>query len=292
VGLVTDHGLAAAVAASEKALGGIALRADRHAYATSHELFDVDVALPDGSVFLSVAKETSRRLPTRPGFVQSPGREGEVYTRLLEPAGVWAPRLVAVTDAHLVLERVEGRPLWQLEPAEIAPRVGAVLRAVHDALARDSDAPFLVRYDRRHYDRWFRRACVMRPRLAELQPAFNRAVDRLLSEPQIVVHGELYPSNVLVNGDDVLIVDWESAATAPPVVDLAAVTTGWTPGATAAVLAAYGAVEPLALACARLYLAIRWLGWSSAWTAPEEHARDWQREAYSSAEDVVEARAA
>ena len=33
-----------------------------------------------------------------------------------------------------------------------------------------------------------------------------------------------------------------------------------------------------ALDCARLHLAIQWLGWSPEWTPPPEHARDWHAE--------------
>jgi hypothetical protein len=33
------------------------------------------------------------------------------------------------------------------------------------------------------------------------------------------------------------------------------------------------------LDCARLLLAAQWLGWSSNWTPPPEHAHDWRNEA-------------
>ena len=33
-----------------------------------------------------------------------------------------------------------------------------------------------------------------------------------------------------------------------------------------------------ALDCARLHLALQWLGWSPGWTPPPEHALDWRAE--------------
>jgi thiamine kinase-like enzyme len=104
-----------------------------------------------------------------------------------------------------------------------------------------------------------------------------------LSEPPIVIHGELYPANVLVRGDDVRFVDWESAGRGPAVVDIAAVTTGWDEPTLAAFLHEYGDVDLLALESARFHLAVRWLGWSADWAPPAEHRRDWLAEAYRAA---------
>ena len=95
----------------------------------------------------------------------------------------------------------------------------------------------------------------------------------------MVIHGELYPSNVLVGEHAVWVVDWETAAAGPAVVDVAALLSGWPAASAAKLLETYGAVDPLALDCARLHLAVRWLGWSAGWSPPPEHARDWRLEA-------------
>lgn len=244
-----------------------------HPYATSHPLADVDWhGVP------AVAKDT-RRLRGRPGFVQSTRREAEVYARILHPDGVWAPRLLAATADTIVLERLDAAPLWQLETRDVAGRVGAVLRATHDALHAAAGSSFLLRYDERFYDRWFRRACVLAPAVRALRKAHEDAKQHLLAQRPLVIHGELYPANVLVRGDDVRFVDWESAGCGPAVVDLAAVTTGWDDADTEALLDAYGGIDRAALESARFHLALRWLGWSAAWTPPEEHRRDWLAEA-------------
>jgi aminoglycoside phosphotransferase (APT) family kinase protein len=274
----------AAVAFAEQALGARVVRAKRHPYTTSHPLVDVDLEQGDGTMVAAIVKETSV-LPWRPRFVQRTDREAGVY-RLLQPSGVWAPRLLAASTTHLLIERSEGQPLWELETEAVAARLGAVLRATHDALARDTKAPFLLRYDDTFYRRWFRRATAATRGLSSLAPTYEIAVKRLLDEPVVVVHGELYPSNALIDGEEVLFIDWECAGAGPAVVDVAAVTTGWRGPELKAFLDAYGPVDHHALECARLHLAVRWLGWSTEWRPPAEHARDWKSEALNSASRV------
>ena len=74
------------------------------------------------------------------------------------------------------------------------------------------------------------------------------------------------------------------AATGPGVIDLAAVVTGWDGDRRAAIMAAFGAVDRLDLAAARLVLALRWIGWAADWQPPVEHRRDWLAEAGRAAE--------
>jgi thiamine kinase-like enzyme len=124
-------------------------------------------------------------------------------------------------------------------------------------------------------------------------------VDRLTAAPQQLVHGELYPSNVLVGataaGVQVWPVDWEMAGVGCPLLDLAALTSGWHGGDHDALVDAYlddagparwadreevGAL----LDCCRLHYALQWLGWSPGWTPPPEHARDWVADALAIAE--------
>ena len=104
---------------------------------------------------------------------------------------------------------------------------------------------------------------------------------RIASAAQSFVHGELYPSNVLVGaGGEVWPVDWEMAAVGPPELDLAALVSGWPDDRVAQLLAAYDRPVDLALldAC-RLHFAVQWLSWSADWSPPLEHAKDWMSEA-------------
>ena len=122
-------------------------------------------------------------------------------------------------------------------------------------------------------------------------------VDRLITLPRTLIHGEFYASNILVHkaGDTLRVcpVDWEMAALGPGLIDLAALTAGkWTdPERDALALAYREALQAngskvsgqddflTALDCCRLHLAVRWLGWSREWSPPPEHAQDWLREA-------------
>jgi hypothetical protein len=78
--------------------------------------------------------------------------------------------------------------------------------------------------------------------------------------------------------------------------DLAALIGGkWSDAERSRIIAAYAeAIEApaqtgnflLGLACCRLVLALRWLGWSPAWTPPTEHAQDWLEAAVGAAAEV------
>ncbi len=118
-------------------------------------------------------------------------------------------------------------------------------------------------------------------------PGYEAVVDRLAGLPTTLVHGELYASNVLLAGGRVCVVDWELAGVGPGVLDLAALTAGLADDHATALAETYRlALEDppdakelrFALDCARLHLALQWLGWSPGWTPPPEHALDWRAE--------------
>ena len=89
---------------------------------------------------------------------------------------------------------------------------------------------------------------------------------------------------MLIAGDRVAAVDWETAALGPAAIDLAALITGWDASARARIVAAYGGMEPADLAAAELLLALKWLGRSDGFQVPPEHRRDWLSEARRAAE--------
>jgi aminoglycoside phosphotransferase (APT) family kinase protein len=149
--------------------------------------------------------------------------------------------------------------------------------------------PALLRYDRTFPDRWGTRARAAWPgsaRVAAAVRAYEHALDRFLALRAGVFHGELYPSNVIVQdtseGLRVCPVDWEMAAVGPVAVDVAALTGGWPEPERRALIAAYAEeageeLEPFltAVDLAELHLCVRWLGWAEGWTPPVEHATDW-----------------
>jgi thiamine kinase-like enzyme len=121
-------------------------------------------------------------------------------------------------------------------------------------------------------------------------------VARISTAPADFVHGEFYPSNVLVAGEGVRVcpVDWELAGVATGMLDLAALTTGLPEAEATVLLDAYARElaetpqQDLAelLECCRLLLAIQWLGRSEHWTPPIEHARDWASDALAAAKKL------
>jgi aminoglycoside phosphotransferase (APT) family kinase protein len=278
---MTQASVSHAATAVYDALGDhvVSVETTPHPYATSHSLHEAHVELAGGRTLTAVVKEATRRPPDRPAFVHDSRRERETYRHVLQPSGAWAPRLLGVSGPYLVLEHVQGVPLWQCELADVAGRLGGTLRSLHDTLADHIDEPFLLRCDRPFYERWFTRAREFDRAVGPLARTHELATARLLSEPTRVIHCELYPSNVIVCDDADVIVDWETAAEGPAVLDLAALLAGWPEAEASALLEAYGAVDPVALDCARLHLAIRWLGWSSRWSPPPQHAHHWSEEA-------------
>ena len=119
----------------------------------------------------------------------------------------------------------------------------------------------------------------------------ERVVERLLALPQTLIHGELFPANVVMQGGPggwrPVVLDWESAAIGCSLTDLACLTAGgWTDDERAQIVQAYAettadsaAFDPTDLAWCRLQLAIQWLGWPPGHDGPPEQRNDWLREA-------------
>ena len=270
----------------EQALGSLGrVRTRRpYPYATSWPLEEIELARLDGGKLHVLLKRFDESPTTRPSVVRDPAREVAAY-RLLAGEQLGTPHCYASGSCWLVLEKVEGVELWQCgdrEAWEAAARWAARLHSRFDG--RRLSAPPLLRRDAQFHGRWFARARALAgEKVDELRPAGEVAVARLDALPQTLVHGELYPANVLIAGPRVAVVDWETAAIGPGVIDLAALLTGLTSGEREAIVQAFGGVDPLDLAAAQLVLAVQWLGWCEGWQAPPEHRRDWFAEARSAA---------
>ena len=171
------------------------------------------------------------------------GREAAVYSYVLDPLGVSAPRCIAfrhddLTDADwLVLEFLEGAtPLLESRRTRSLDRAAEWLGSFHGAtegLWPDlllSGVPFR---DAAWYQGWMDRtaswAGVLHLRYPWLATACRNTelFEPLLTAPHSVVHGEFSPANVLLRDGEVYPIDWESAAMAPGELDLAFFTLGW-----------------------------------------------------------------
>jgi hypothetical protein len=228
---------------------------------------------------------TERTRAAKLAFLHDPRREAEVYRSMLAGAGLGTAKLeAAVLDVGrdrfwLVIEKVYGMPLYKVELDRWAAAARWLARC-HSHFAGLATSEYLLRYDRQFFEVWPDRAGV------DL-PGYESAVQRLTELPSTLVHGDFYPSNVVIGPARVCAVDWELAGVGPGVLDLAALTLG----VSAAQVATLGEAYRQALDqrpdrrsfaadldSARLHLAVQWLGWSSEWEPPPEHARDWRTE--------------
>jgi hypothetical protein len=278
-----------------------------HPYRSSFAIEELDVRLADGELLSLVFKDLGLSglnlagRSAKPLHLHDPQREIDVYTSILTAYDLGTATCYgSVVDPErkrhwLFLERVAGVPLWQLDDRDVWQAVARWLARLH-ATVEPRGGQHLLRYDRTHYEGWLSRAIAVAPGvgLEGLRARYERAVERIATAPATFVHGELYPSNVLVvAGEHIRVcpVDWELSGIATGMLDLAALTTGL-PEADASLLAeAYLADLPEIhddpaelLECCRLYLAVQWLARSEDWTPPFEHARDWAAEAIVAAE--------
>jgi hypothetical protein len=268
---------------------------------------------------------SERARAAKPDFLYDPIREIEAYRSILAPAQLGTAAFYGsdVDPAQgrfwLFIENVPGTALWQIGELEVWEAVARWAAELHGRFAGEQvhGVEALVRYDADLFRLWMRRALDFAERWEARQPGKGRrtiewlaeryepVVERLAALPTTFIHGELYASNVLVERRDgeprVCPIDWELAAIGPGLIDLAALTMGWEAGERTALAAAYRASgqagseadwlpdgEPFGelLDCARLHLAVQWLGWAPDWRPPRSHRRNWVDEALAIAEEL------
>ena len=266
---------------SLSALGAVITRRP-FAYATSWPIEELTLDRPGGAP-LNVLVKRHAGVVQKPAELLDPEREATVY-RLLADAGLPAAALYGAGPGWLALEAVDAVPLWQSGKLQDWRRTAGWAATVHEHYAaHPPPREHLLVHDRSHFETIIARAGVE----AELERAAQRAMAVVLGLPVTLVHGELYPANVLVNDERVVAVDWEMAAVGSGVMDLAALTTGFEAGRRSEIVEAYGGCPGPHLAAARLLLALQWLGWWPGWNPPPEHQRDWLTEAQAAAGELV-----
>ncbi len=292
-----------------QALPVVDLQRAPYPYATSFPLEEVTARLGDGRRLRLLLKDlTWDRLladarRSKPTFLYEPRRCITVYEKVLRGTGLGVECYGSCVDDDaqrywVLLEKVPGVELWQIGAVATWETVARWLARFHRRFVGEARGPYLLRYDRDFFSRWPARAldalaADQADRLAAVLAGYDWLVERLAAIPPTLVHGELYPSNVLVGEgrEQVWPVDWEMAGVGPPLLDLAALASGWEPEVQDKLVEAYrdelgvspwrwpgGELADLIDAC-RLHYALQWLGWSADWSAPPEHARDWLTEA-------------
>lgn len=327
-----ERELARLLARHRPGTGLVALRREMVPRRSSWSIEDLRLHLSDGSVVHLLWKDLGREAPEsrahaiKPREVLERRRELWMYSAVLAEIGEGPVCWGSVDDGPrgihwLFLEPVRGSPLCELGGADAWIAAAAWLGRFH---ARFSGLPprgsLLLRHGPRLHRWWYRRALEFAERaarrggtgssrtrreadlLGELEPLHRVAVDRVSSMRSTLLHGEFCPANVLVTGGEagrrIVPVDWEMAGVGPPVLDLAALTSGGWQGrdrsafATAyreARLEAGADCPPLErllelLDAALLLLAVQWMGWTGeAWSPPVELSTDWMQEAVRSA---------
>ena len=226
--------------------------------------------------------------------------EAAVYERLLEPIGMSTPAFYGAgvdgDGSWLLIEHLEGAErLNRTVTADAAiVRAAAWIGRFHAAAERLPAATraTLRRYDAEYYAGWSRRTLEYVedgerrfPWLGELCTRFERDCAPALAHGRLTaIHGELYPRNVLVRGERIHPIDWESAALAPGAIDLVALIDGWDDVHDRALEAyvdeRFGGRAPDGFErdcdAARLYLGFRWLGDRPYWTNLESSEYDFR----------------
>lgn len=223
----------------------------------------------------------------RAAFSADPLREVIAYREVLPHLELDTPRHVASLVERervvLVIELVDGYPLWQAEGLAAWEQAARWLARLH--AAQPIAATRLVRYDASE----LRRRTAMAAWLPGIEDLAARVAERLCRLPMGLVHGEFYPSNVLVqdsrSGPRIRPVDWETIGIGPGVLDLAALTAGWEHEERGRIVDAYRSAcaldrrpDDADISLARLVLAAQWSGASGRWSPPREQRHDWHAE--------------
>lgn len=297
----------------------VALKHQPSIYVSSFAIEALDVQLENGERLelllkdLNAASDTAQQV--KPAFVRDPMREIEVYRRILPQSAQRTPKCYgalaepARSRYLLLLENVAGLELYHVGEFQVWEHVARRLAHLHNEFAARVSAldpmTHLLRYDHAFYTTWMQRALEFAKddaaeRLAALSRNYETVIERLLRLPRTLIHGEFYASNVLVEptmrGLQMCPVDWEMAALAPGLMDVAALAAGnWTEEQKKRMVRAYYAESVLnrtlsedkvlnAFDDCRLHQAVQWLGWARDWDAPPEHAHNWLSDAFTLAE--------
>lgn len=265
---------------------------ERNAYASTFASEFVTCALPDGREVELFCKYGDPDIDTCYGHRGDAGYEADVYRHILGRLNVGTPRFYGSFEEEqtrrtcLAIERVRGRERLSEMAEPLAPlcRAAAWVGAFHAAARGRRDHPALIRHDESYYLGWVRRTRAFSARLRDRHPWVEAVCRRgeqlmapLLADEPTVAHGEFYPHNLIVRDDGgIIAIDWQSAAVAAGVLDLAALTENWPADLSRAAEAAYARARwtddgvpanfAQALQAARLHLHFRWLGDRPSWT--------------------------
>jgi len=275
---------------------------------------------------LSPQAVSDSRCHAKPDFLRDPQREIDAYRLLSKiPQFAMAGYCGTMVDIErerywLFLEKVRAEELYKIGAFEAWKDVSRWLARMHgvgDRPRMEARSDRWIAYDAAYFRIWPTRALkfrfssasplrsTQRQRFAELAENYEVVVERLAALPVAFIHGEFYASNVLVSDGPserrICPIDWEMAGIGPGLLDLAALISGrWAAAQREEMTLAYfDALDDTSRSAfatsqafldavndCRLHVALQWLGWSSDWIAPPDHAHDWFNDALQLGEQV------
>jgi len=284
------------------------VRRFRSPYSSSFTIEELEITFDNSERITTIFKNLSSDAMlegarhAKPSFLYSPEREIQIYRSLLPDLNLGTATMYgAIVEPTLqrywlFLEKVAGEVLYEIGEFETWLKVAQWLGRFHasiDVEVAQQALPLLLSYDASFYRNWLHRAREFAgAALDQITERYDRVIEALLALPRTVLHGEFYPSNVLIQqqaGIRVCPVDWEMAAIGPAFSDVAALASGkWDRDERLRIFQAYCSTLPnrlqpadliTAFDCCQLQLAVHWIGWSRNWSPPQEHAQDWLAEA-------------
>jgi aminoglycoside phosphotransferase (APT) family kinase protein len=303
----------------ETAMPGATVTRRPSLYATSYRLEEIEARCPGEPTRHFMAKHLGREAMTeagrraRPQSLDSTGRELAVYRDILSGTDLATPALIGGwADTHrgaLVLEQVRGVPLAEIGDFSTWEAAARWLARMHMTFAAPLSGmdPSWKHSSLVHYDREQLRVTGLRglghaveQRLGSartrvaMAEAHERALSALATTGGTLVHGDFYPSNIVVAVDRIAVVDWELAGWGAAELDLAALIAGaWGYEQRRALTRVYhqaaserGSTVTFAalmqrVSLAAIVVALRWIGAAPDWKAPDDHHRDWFADAMS-----------
>jgi hypothetical protein len=257
---------------------------ERSPYSTTFPCEVVTCRFQDGSELKLFCKYTGGIAYTGHGHRGKVVHEIAVYRDVLQPLHLSHPGFYGgYTDsrtgqAWLILEYLDDSLRVQKVEGAILMAARWIARFHRMNQSRLAILPpsLLKTYDCDYYRGWVRRTDQFAGRLhrrfswlATLCQRSEELLPALTTSPSTVIHGEYYPKNILFHGGRVCPVDWESAAIADGLIDLAVLTEGWGEDMIPQLEREYqqtrwpnGAPDDFAqlINIARLYVHFRWLG--------------------------------
>ena len=214
---------------------------ERHTYTSTYPSEIVTCRFDDGSELRLLCKYSGGKTTSlwHTGGIHY---EAKVYRHMLQPFEESVPKFYGTYKdpttgwTWLVLEYLDNCLRVKKVP-DLLPQAARWIgqfHAANEARCQCDSMSWLHTYDAEYYLQWARRTMEFAGSLNEQFPwltafcdSFEGVLDALLASPMTVIHGEFYPSNVLVRDGVIYPVDWESAAIAAGEIDMAALTEDW-----------------------------------------------------------------